>query len=141
MTGFSIISLVAREILTAFLFPLSLCLLVFVTRFLYLTRLIHGRGWQLIPGVATACALLWIFFGDTIRTGIMWALLKLREAGYTQLWASPTASYLYVFSVIISTLASLRMIYVFSKDEMGHWGWISAALFTIFFVVITHSLP
>lgn len=141
MTGFSIISLAAREFLTAFLFPLSLCLLVFVMRFLYLTRLIHGRGWQVIPGVATACALMWVFFGDTIRTGITWSLLKLREAGYTQLWGSPTVSYIYVVSVIISVCASLRCIYLFSRDEMGHYGWIIAALFTILFVLITHTLP
>lgn len=140
MIGFSIVSLVAREILTAFLFPLSLCLLLFVARFLYLTRVIYGRGWRVIPGIATACALLWVFTGDTIRTGITWLLLKLWEAGY-QLWGSPLVGYIYVVSVIMSILASLRCIYIFSKDEMGHWGWVGAALFTLLFAAVTRMLP
>jgi hypothetical protein len=128
-----IISFLARECLNGIIFPLGMCFLYWTFWHLTQARLSYGPAkWLRAPGVAMACVLAWIFFADTLESGSMFIFLRAFNAHQTV--SMLKFNLVLIVSGCAMVFGMLRGIYLFSRREMGHKGWIFSALFAVAFV-------
>lgn len=133
-------NLVIREWLNGGLLPLNISLVIAIGHSLNRTRIELGSGWQLHPGVASACAFWWIFLADGIRAGLVWITLRTQNRGGSVASIDGLLTHGYMIAATIGVLASLRCIYLATPRKVGHWGWIISALSTLAFVVTSQML-
>lgn len=136
-------NLIIREWLNGGLLPLNLSLVVVIALFLWGHARAAGsyRSFIRRDGVATACALFWVFTADAVRAGLVWDIL----------WSAPlpavTAATLTVVSPVnvglmlagvCSVISTLRCIYLFTPPRWSSYYWVMAALVTLMFQLLTH---
>ncbi len=127
-------NLLIREWLNGALIPLNFCVIVMITRTLYVARRDSGRGWTREPGIASACAFWWIFLADMMRSGMAWYVLNAQNNGLSMQHLSGTTTIVYIVAIGIMAVAIMRLIYTLGADHWRHKGWLAAALLTVAFV-------
>lgn len=136
------INLIIREWLNGSLFPLSAFLCYVICHFLYGTRAEIGPGWQKEDGVATACALAWIFFCESVRAGGVWWILRTQNDGHAvSVWMQWVLNIGFCFSAAALIATILRCTFLFSPPSWGHRYWIASALTTLVFLLVSHFTP
>lgn len=126
--------LLTREFMTAALFSLSVCMLAWISVYLLRMREMYGRGWTQVPGAAAACVLLWVFFSDGVRDGFTWFALMMRNRGIHGVFHNDIVNIILIFSNLVGVVVLVRGIQIFSRDEMGQRGWLSAVAVTMVFL-------
>lgn len=137
-------SKIAREWLNGGLLPLNISLCVVIGLFLWDIRRQNGRGWTKVEGVRTACALWWIFFGDGLRAGLAWLLLRVEVGAMPPFDAHDFISPEFVnvgfaLAGIIGVVAALRCIKLFTPPSWGHSYWIASACWTVAWLTYIHQ--
>lgn len=130
--------LMVREVLNAAAFPLSVILFVMIILHLWGVYRIHGKNWRTEPGSATACALSWIFFAESVRAGCAWLILKHQNDGYLISERSQlVSSLILMLAGFVLVCSLLRCVFIFTPDELGNSTWIAATAAMLAFVVFT----
>ena len=100
----------------------------------------HYWRWHKRSGVPTACALIWIFAADAMRAGSAWYILwtannkvPTATSSVDDLWVSGG----FMVAGIVGLLASVRCIYLFTPEKLGHWCWILSVFVMIAFQLST----
>ena len=130
------LNMLSREYLNAALIPLTLCIMIVITRSLYEAHKDFGPGWTQEPGVAAAFALWWVFLSEFIRACLAWGFLHAQIRGYVVVSGDPRITTAYMVAGIISTTATLRLIYNLSPTAWGHKAWIGAAILVVVFILL-----
>lgn len=128
-------NLMVREWLNGGLIPLNVSILIVITQSLWVTYRSYGPGWASQPGIASACALLWIFAADLIRSCLAWSYLHAQNLGLPTSHYGYTTTILYIIAGTMATVATFRLIYTLSPSSWGHRAWIAAAILTALFMV------
>lgn len=126
--------LLIREFMTAAMFSLSVCMLVWISLFLFRIRETYGPGWTKIEGAAAACVLLWVFFSDGVRDGLTWFALMMRNRGIHGVFHNEYVNIVLILSNLIGVIVLIRGIQIFSREETGERGWMSAVVVTSVFI-------
>jgi hypothetical protein len=135
-------NLFIREILNGALFPLCAFLSAIISLYLWDTFRLYGRGWTRQPGVATACAMCWVFAAEAVRAGTVWYLLRQHnELAVVSKYAQNVAGVLLLLGGLVLVITMLRCTYIFTPPRWGHRVWVAALLSTIVFLTISHFLP
>lgn len=135
-------NLIIREWLNGSLFPLSLFLTYVILVFLWDTRQEIGPGWQREKGIATACALAWIFFCESIRAGGVWFILRTTNDGHViSVWMQWIINIAFMFSAAALVITILRCTFLFSPPRWGHRYWVASAITTLLFLIASHLTP
>src|SRR3954464_7852255 len=114
-------STVVREWLNGMLIPLTLCIQFIIFRSLWEARKYLGSQWNRAPGVASACALLWIFLADGLRATMAWSLLHQQLTSHEHI-EFRYLTIIYIISGVIAATATFRLIYTLSPARWGHRG-------------------
>lgn len=127
-------NLTIREWLNGGLIPLNVCIIIIILHSLWEASRKYGPGWATQPGIASACALLWIFTADLIRSAVAWSLLHDQGRSQPLQYLSSNTTMLYIIAGTMASCATFRLIYTLSPSRWGHWGWVSAAILTTIFM-------
>jgi hypothetical protein len=141
-------NLIIREWLNGGLLPLNLSLVLVIGLFLFDSwRTPDVRTWldmNRVPGVSTGCALLWIFIADALRAGTAWVVLRELNDGGPRVLAQGVVpetmvaiNVAFILAGVIGLLASVRCIYLFTPQWLGHWYWIGTVAVMLTFQVLT----
>lgn len=125
-------NLALREYVNGALLPLNFFVLFIISRQLLKKRASFGKGWSREPGIASACALWWIFVADFVRSGLAWSALHDQAIGHADsfLHVSYYRAGLWFFAGAIAAAGTFRLIYTLGPASWGHLGWISAMVLT-----------
>lgn len=138
-------NLIIREFLNGSLTPLSFNLTIVLTIFLfesYKEGQERGVKWNRIPGVATGCALWWIFGAETIRAGIVWYILREHNDGLPlPVWFEYFSNFAFMVAAFSLIVTMLRCTYIFTPPIWGNRFWIYSAISTAIFLTISHLFP
>lgn len=127
--------LAVREVLNGAAFPLSVMLLLIIGWYLFETYRRYGHGWTREPGVATACALAWMFFAESCRAGIVWYALRVQNDGGKLTDTFKVASnIILVVAGVVLVLSLLRCTFIFTPPHLGNWTWIVSLFITATFL-------
>lgn len=148
-------NLIIREWVNGTLLPLNISLVLATGLFLWtefcqsIDPWIGRKTWstfQARDGVATACALFWIFLADGLRAGAAWSVLNstLPIAGLPPAAIDPMSmpfiqvvNIMFIVAGIVGVLAALRCIHLFTPPAWGHWYWLGAVALTALFHLAT----
>lgn len=132
-------NLIIREWVNGGLIPLNLSLVIVIGLFLWghFRESVHFGayigGWerfQHMDGVATACALLWIFLADGIRATGAWLTLNFGSR------VEELVSWLFIIAGLMAIAACLRCIHLFTPPHWGHRYWLLTVAVTIVFQIV-----
>jgi hypothetical protein len=132
-------NLLIREWLNGGLIPLNVCIILIITHSLWASRR-FGPGWTKQSGVASACALWWIFAADFIRASMAWSLLHSQNQGRPIPYLGYTTTALYITAAFIAVLATFRLIYTLSPAAWGHKAWLASAGLMVAFMAAIYLL-
>lgn len=130
-----------REWLNGSLLPLSIFLTVIIAAHLNNVRKLIGKGWTDQPGVRVSCALGWLFAAETIRSLIVWAVLRTQNDGYSVTEFDAITSAGYVGSACVLVAGMLRCIYLFSPKRYKRSLWIAAVITVLLFLIASEFIP
>ena len=131
-------NLLIREWLNGGLIPLNICMITIISITLFRAWRMGGKNWLRLRGIQTACALLWIFIADLIRSIVAWVILHQSQVNpYDDLFTPMThiATATYMCAAVIAVTATMRLIYTLSPRNWGHKSWVIALVFTVLFLV------
>lgn len=134
----SVNNIFIREWLNGCLIPLNLSMMAIITYTVW--RQTHfSWGWNKYPGANSACALWWVFFADTLRSIMAWAILRQSQLSGNVIVmdtyrTSPIATLIYISAGIIATAATLRCIWCLTPKDGRRYTWVTALAFTLGFV-------
>lgn len=116
-----------REYVNGSLLILNISILMIITHQLNAARSAFGKGWSKEPGVASACAMWWIFLAEAIRSWLAWSTLHSQSLGIVsdEYWRASRAS-LWIIAGIIAAIGTARLIYTLSPPNWGHNAWITS---------------
>jgi hypothetical protein len=138
-------NLIIREWLNGSLFPLSFCLTAIIL--VFLNDCWHESGkditaWRKLPGVATGCALFWIFLSETVRGGCVWLLLRyLNEGQPIPETVVKVTNCAFVLALVVMIPTMLKSIHIWTPRRWGHILWIASAFYTVLFLVLSRTFP
>lgn len=129
-------NLLYREYVNGALLILNISIIIIISHQLYVSRSLHGHGWSKKPGVASACAMWWVFVAEAIRSWLAWSALHLQSSNnnYANWDQSHSRAWLWILAGILASAGTARLIYTLSPPKYGHRAWISAISVMLIFL-------